>query len=240
MDIFRSQFPFFNLVINSISFDMSRKPRMAMPKQKSRAASRGNELPRSMEFHLPAHFFTLVRTNLAHSSTAKFSYLVQRLEQLSAGSPICCLSLASPISLITRSEWDRIGSQVLARSGLPRSLRRNKRIPRPWGWEKWASKETHMLECEGIRQRYWHSNLDYMHCFERPLLPSRNTKGIENFFTCFLSAIPGPAATRITANTRFPLWHVLLTFVQLWFRVIHQRLRLHPQFFFHEWLHWLI
>jgi hypothetical protein len=77
----------------------------------------------------PVRFFTLVRANLAHSSIAEFSYLVQRLEQLSAGSPICCLSLASPISLITRSEWDRIGSQVLA--GLPRSLRRKKRIPRP-------------------------------------------------------------------------------------------------------------
>jgi len=70
------------------------------------------------------------------------------------------------------------------------------------GWEKEASKETHMLECKERRKRYWHSNLDYMHCFERPLPPSRNLKDIE---TCFLSEIPGTAATRITANTRFPL-----------------------------------
>jgi len=54
MDIFRS--PSFNLnclVGNSISFYMSLSdlPRMAMPKQKSRAASRGNELTGSMELH---------------------------------------------------------------------------------------------------------------------------------------------------------------------------------------------
>lgn len=79
MDIFRSQFPYFKLnclVGNSISFDMSLSdlPRMAMPKQKSRAASRGNELTRSMELH-DAEFSPCPLLLMNESDRTKARYL---------------------------------------------------------------------------------------------------------------------------------------------------------------------
>lgn len=72
MDIFRSQFP----VGNSISFYMSLSdlPRMAMPKQKSRAASRGNELTRSMELH-DAEFSPCPLPLMNESDRTKARYL---------------------------------------------------------------------------------------------------------------------------------------------------------------------
>lgn len=61
---------------NSISFYMSLSdlPRMAMPKQKSRAASRGNELTRSMELH-DAEFSPCPLPLMNESDRTKARYL---------------------------------------------------------------------------------------------------------------------------------------------------------------------
>ncbi|GAA0147216.1 hypothetical protein LIER_06969 [Lithospermum erythrorhizon] len=79
MDIFGSQFPYFNLVGNSISFDMSLKNLVwqCQSKRKSRAASRGNELTRSIELH-DAEFSPCPLPLMNESDRTKTRSLIKR------------------------------------------------------------------------------------------------------------------------------------------------------------------
>lgn len=130
MDIFRSQFPYFNLVGNSIHLTCHWAISLVwqcQSKRKSRAASRGNKLTRSIELH-DAEFSPCPLPLMNESARTKTRSLIKRRPTLVYWSKISA-----------ERTWPRTRSKAL---GITRTI-----LPSPikWSWTSYPSAKTDLI-----------------------------------------------------------------------------------------------